>query len=288
MSKNKALGRGFGSLLPDDFDKTILLDKKDRINKIAISDIRINPEQPRKYFDKEALDELSESIKTYGLLQPIVLSPEKDGSYVIIAGERRYRAAKQAGLKELSAIVRSSEDLEKIEIALVENVQREDLSPMEQAISIAKLHEQFNMEYKDIAKRLGKAHSTITNTARLLQLPEKARKALEDKKISEGHARTILSLKDRPQLQEVLLKNIIEKGWSVRAAERFAADTKEKEGVGTKTKLVVSKKYVDESKNLAKRLSVPVSIKPLRYGGRIEISYKSEKELDNILKNLLD
>lgn len=286
MSKNKGLGKSFGSLLPDDFDQSILLDKKDRINKVSIADVKVNPDQPRKHFDKTALDELSESIKTYGLLQPIVISPD-NGGYIIIAGERRFRAAKQAGFTEISAIIRSSEELERLEIGLVENVQREDLSPLEQAISIARLHEQFNMEYKDIGKRLGKAHSTITNIVRLLQLPENARKALEDKKISEGHARTILSLKDRPELQGELLKNIVNKGWSVRAAEKFAADTKQREGVGTKTRLVVDKKHIERSKSLSNKLSVPVSIKPLRTGGKIEIGYKSEDELARILDSLL-
>lgn len=286
MSKNRGLGKDFGSLLPDDFDRSLLLDKKDRLQKVPMSEIKVNPNQPRKHFDKTALNELASSIKTYGLLQPIVLSPEGDG-YVIIAGERRFRAARLAGLKEITGIIRSSEELERIEIGLVENVQREDLSPLEQAISIVRLHEQFNIEYKDISARLGKAQSTITNTARLLQLPENARKALEDKKITEGHARTILSLKDSPKLQDELLKNIIDKGWSVRAAEKFAGDTKHREGVGVKTKLVVSQKYVDQSKDLAKKISTQVHIKPLRRGGRIEIGYKSEEELSKILKNLL-
>lgn len=286
MNKNRGLGKGFGSLLPDDFDRSLLIDKKDRLQKVALSDIKINPDQPRKYFDKTALDELAASIKTYGLLQPIVLSPEKD-SYIIIAGERRFRAAKLAGLKEIMAIIRSSEELERIEIGLVENVQREDLSPLEQAISIARLHEQFNIDYRDIASRLGKAQSTITNIVRLLQLPENARKALENKHISEGHARTILSLKDSSQLQDELLKNIIEKGWSVRAAERFVSDTKNRVGVGAKTKLIVSQKYVDQSKDLATKISTNVSIRPLRNGGKIEIVYKSEKDLAKILKHLL-
>ncbi len=286
MSKNKGLGKDFGSLLPDDFDRSLLLDKKDRLYKVAMTEIKANPNQPRKHFDKVALDELAASIKTYGLLQPIVLSPEGDG-YVIIAGERRFRAAKLVGLQEINALVRSSEELERIEIGLVENVQREDLSPLEQAISIVRLREQFNMEYKDIAKRLGKGLSTITNIVRLLQLPEKARKALETKQISEGHARTILSLKDSPSLQEELLDGIIKKGWSVRAAERFAADAKQREGVGTPTKLVVSSQYLEKSKDLAKKLSAQVNIKPLRYGGRIEIGYKSEKELAKILDDLM-
>lgn len=286
MSVKKGLGKDFGSLLPDDFDRSLLLDKKDRLHKVPLSEIRPNPDQPRKHFDKVALDELASSIKTYGLLQPLVLSPEGEG-YIIIAGERRFRAAKLAGLTEVSALVRSSEELERIEIGLVENVQREDLSPLEQAISIVRLHEQFNIEYKDIAVRLGKAYSTITNIIRLLQLPEKARKALESKQISEGHARTILSLKDSPKLQDELLEGIISKGWSVRAAERFVSEAKHRVGIGAQTKLVVSKQYLDQSKNLAKKLSAQVNIKPLRNGGRIEIGYKSEKDLAKILKNLM-
>lgn len=287
MSKNRGLGKDFGSLLPDDFDRSLLMDKQERLHKVAMSDIKVNPNQPRKHFDKVALDELAASIKTYGLLQPIVLSPEGDG-YVIIAGERRFRAAKIAGLKDISALIRSSEELERIEIALVENVQREDLSPLEQAISIVRLKEQFNIDYKEIADRLGKALSTITNIVRLLQLPENARKALETRQISEGHARTILSLKDSPELQDKLLEGIIKKGWSVRAAERFVSEIKQKEGVGAITRLVVKKQYLDRSKDLAKRLSADVNIKPLRYGGKIEISYKSEKDLADILANLLD
>lgn len=286
MSKNRGLGKDFGSLLPDDFDRSILIDKKDRLQKVLLSEVRVNPDQPRKHFEKAALEELSASIKTYGLLQPIVVSPEKEG-YIIIAGERRFRAAKLAGFEEITAIIRSSEELERIEIGLVENVQREDLSPLEQAISIARLHEQFNMEYRDIADRLAKAQSTITNIVRLLQLPENARKALESKQISEGHARTILSLKDSPELQDELLKSIIEKGWSVRAAERFVSDTKNRVGVGAKTKLVVSQKYVEQSKDLAKKISSSVSIRPLRNGGKIEITYKSEEKLAKILKQLL-
>lgn len=287
MSKNKGLGKGFGSLLPDDFDQSLLLDKKERLHKVRLNEIKANPDQPRKNFDKVSLNELAKSIKTYGLLQPLVISPE-DGGYVIIAGERRFRASKIAGLKEVTAIIRSSEELERIEIGLVENVQREDLSPLEQAISILRLHEQFNMEYRDIAERLGKALSTITNIVRLLQLPENARIALEKKKITEGHARTILSLKDSPKLQDELLNNIIKKGWSVRAAEKFVSETKHREGVGAKTKLIVSKKYIDRSQVLAKKLSAQVNIKPFKAGGRIEIDYKSEEELEKILNDLLD
>lgn len=287
MKQNKGLGKGFGSLLPDDFDQSLLLDKKDRVIKVKLSDIKLNSEQPRQFFDEESLAELAESIKRYGLLQPIVLSPEGEG-YIVVAGERRYRAAKIAGLKEISALVRSSVELERIEIALVENIQRENLSPLEQAVSIVKLHEQFNINYTEIGHRLGKASSTITNIVRLLQLPPDARRALEENKISEGHARSVLALKDSPELQSELVKNIIEKGWSVRAAERFVSESKNRTGIGTPTKLIVSPQYLARGKTLAKKISTNVEIKPLRRGGRIEIGYKSDEELEKILNTLLD
>lgn len=287
MKQNKGLGKGFGSLLPDDFDQSLLLDKKDRVIKVKLEDIKLNAEQPRQFFDENSLNELSESIKRYGLLQPIVLSPEDDG-YIVVAGERRYRAAKLAGLKEISALVRSSAELERIEIALVENIQRENLSPLEQAVSLVKLNEQFNINYTEIGRRLGKAPSTITNIVRLLQLPPDARRALQENKISEGHARSVLALKDSPELQSELVKNIIEKGWSVRAAERFVSESKNRTGIGTPTKLIVSPQYLDRGKTLAEKIATKVEIKPLRRGGRIEIGYKSEEELEKILNTLLD
>ena len=227
-NKNKpGLGKGFGSLLPDDFDKSILLDKQDRIQKISVDSIKPDPNQPRKHFDQQSLNELSLSIKNYGLLQPLVVTPSGD-NFLIIAGERRFRAAKLAGLKSLPALVRSSEELERLEIGLVENVQRVDLSPLEQAISIAKLNEQFNITYPEIAKRLGKAHTTIVNIVRLLKLPKSAAEALNKNQISEGHARTILSLADNPDAQEKLLKLITSEGLSVRKAEQFVSEYKNK------------------------------------------------------------
>ncbi len=284
MAKKSSLGKGFGSLLPDDFDKTILLDNKDRIQKIKISDIKPSPKQPRTIFDPDSIEELSNSIKAYGILQPLIVTRLEGTTdrYEIIAGERRFRAAQKAGLKELPVLVRSHEELEKLEIGLVENVQRVDLSPLEQAVSIARLNEEFNVDIKEIAKRLGKAHTTIVNTLRLLQLPDKAHRALQDKKISEGHARSVLALKDYPGLQDELVDNIVKFGWSVRKAEEFVIKKKQKT-VKKAAKKLIETKY---SKSLATKLNTRVIVHTMSRGGKIEISYKSKEDRDRILKEL--
>lgn len=286
MARKSSLGKGFGSLLPDDFDKSILLEKQDRIQKISLSDVQANPNQPRTNFSEESIAELSESIKNYGILQPLIVTSVGEGNkYEIVAGERRFRAAKKAGLKEVPALVRSHKELEKLEIGLVENVQRVDLSPLEQAISIARLNEEFNIDIKDIAKRLGKAHSTIVNTVRLLQLPEKARKALQDQQISEGHARSVLALKNNPELQDDLVDNVIKLGWSVRKAEEFVIRQRT-QGLGQKK--TSSKKPLEtkQSKLLSDKLKARVIVRPASKGGRIEINYKSKEDLSRILKQL--
>ena len=285
MTKKSSLGKGFGSLLPEDFDKSILLDKQDRIQKIKISDIQAGPNQPRTHFDQDSIDGLSDSIKAHGILQPlIVTSLDRTGSkYEIVAGERRFRAAEKAGLKEVTVLVRSHKELEKLEIGLVENVQRVDLSPLEQAISIARLNEEFNIDIKDIAKRLGKAHSTIVNIVRLLQLPDKAREALEEQRISEGHARSVLALKDYPKLQDELVDNIIGLGWSVRKAEEFVIKQKQNPKKKTQKKFIETK----HSKSLANKLNTRVHIHQLSKGGKIEIDYKSKEDMARIFKKLV-
>jgi ParB family transcriptional regulator, chromosome partitioning protein len=214
----QALGRGFDSLIPANFALDDVAAPGEHIKNIEIEKIIPNPDQPRKSFDETSLKELSKSIKQHGVIQPIVVTPYKD-KYRIVAGERRHRASKIAGLKKIPTIVRNHEELEELEISLVENVQRVDLSPIEQAVSIVRLHDQFSMSYSDIAKKLGKAETTISNIVRLLQLPEPALKALQENKISEGHARAILALKTDEKLQKELLNKIITQGITVRQAE---------------------------------------------------------------------
>lgn len=282
MAPKRGLGRGFDALISNDFDKSLLLTSDDRVEKIPIDQLQANPHQPRSHFDQAALAELSDSIKRHGVVQPLVVTPVKDGIYTLIAGERRWRASKLAGLKTVPAIIRSSEELEQLEVALIENVQRVDLSPLEQAVSIERLHQQFNLSYEVIAKRLGKATSTVNNTVRLLGLPEAARDALATGKISEGHARAILALKGDDERQTYLLKTIISQGWSVRQAERFVTSVK----AGTKDVKKTHEHVSTETpatKRLSKKLSTPVNIRRTARGGKLEISFKSDQELDRII-----
>lgn len=283
--KKSGLGKGFDALIPQNFDKSIIFDDQERVQKIAVEDLEANPNQPRQHFDKSALDQLAESIKNHGVLQPLVVSPLKDGKYAIIAGERRWRASQLAGLKKVPTIVRTTKELEQLEIAIVENVQRVDLSPLEQAVSIERLHQQFNMTYESIAKRLGKATSTVNNVVRLLQLPEAARTALQEQKISEGHARAILALKDTPEKQVELLGQILKQGWSVRQAERFVVSVKEgyKEAKETKKRMQTE---TPETKKLSKRIGAPVHIRRMAKGGKLEISFKNDEQLQKVLQLL--
>lgn len=284
MAKS-GLGKGFDALIPTDFDQSILLEEKDRIQKLFISDIQTNSGQPRKHFDETALQELAQSIKQYGVLQPIIVKPEANG-YQLVAGERRWRAAKLAGLKQIPAIVRQTKELEQLEIALIENVQRVDLSPLEQAVSIERLYHQFNLSYVQIGEKLGKAVTTVNNIVRLLQLPEAAKDALQVGDITEGHARSILSLKQLPAKQEELLGFIIKHGWSVRQAEQFANRSK---GGEEDTKTVRERMAVEtkETKQLAQRLQVPVSVKRTAHGGRLEIHFTTEEELQTLLDRFI-
>lgn len=282
---SKGLGKGFDALIPQDLDASLLTEQGERVQQLAIEQIYPNPDQPRKHFDEQALEELASSIKNYGIVQPLVITKVERG-YEIVAGERRWRAAQIAGLKHVPAIVRSTKELEQLEIALVENVQRVDLSPLEQAQSIERLHDQFSMSYGDIAKRLGKATTTVNNIVRLLQLPEAAKEALKQQKITEGHARAILALKDIPAKQAELLASIDKYGWSVRQAEQFVVSTKQ----GAKTTQAVRSKMAKttpKTQALSSKIKAPVTIKRTAKGGRLEIHFASDKELDNIVDKLI-
>ncbi len=286
MSKTSksGLGRGLDSLLPSNFNRDMVLQNDERIQKLLISEVHPNPDQPRKQFDQVALNELASSIKQYGILQPIIVSPVGTG-YEIIAGERRWRASTIAGQTTIPAIVRDKAILERLEIALIENVQRVDLSPLEQAVSIEHLHEQFNLSYQEIAAKLGKAVPTVNNIVRLLGLPEAAREALQASRITEGHARAILSLKDDPEAQQRLLELIQGQAWSVRQAEQFV--TAHKEGLTTKS--AVAKRTAQETAEtsaLGSKLGKKVTIRHTARGGRIEIHFKNDQELQDLYKRL--
>lgn len=280
MSTNK-LGRGFDSLIPQNFDSAILQTKVEgeAITSVEVDLLQANPEQPRLFFDEKELDGLSSSIKQHGILQPLVITPNGK-SYYIIAGERRWRAAKKAGLKKVPAVIRTTKQLQRLELALVENVQRVNLSPLEQAASIEYLHDQFSLDYKEIGKRLGKAPTTVQNTGRLMQLPEVVKQALRDKQITEGHARTILAIKEE-KAQVQLLNLIMNNGWSVRQAERYV--TAQKQGANT---VVTAKKKVastsPQTVKLSKVLDTAVTIRRMAKGGKLEIGFKDDAEFERI------
>jgi len=284
MVKQTGLGRGFGSLIPQGLDAAVLVDEGERIQQVAVGALQPNPEQPRTVFDENALAELAESIKQYGIVQPLVIAPVT-GGYHIIAGERRWRAAKLAGLQTVPALVRTAQEQEKLELAILENVQRVDLSPLEQAVSVERLHQQFNMTYGDIAKRLGKAETTLHNTVRLLQLPADARQALQDGEISEGHARQVLALKHLPEQQTELLNLIMKNGWSVRQTERYVSALK---AGAVKTKEAQQRVSGDtpETERLSERFGTKVRIHRTAKGGRVEIAFTSDEQLAKLLADL--
>lgn len=285
MAKLTGLGRGFDSLIPTHVDVGLLEDDSNRIQKLPITDVFPNTEQPRKTFDEQSLYELAESIKEHGVLQPIIVVQKSDKTFRIVAGERRYRASKVAGLLKIPAIVRTLSELRELELALVENVQRVDLSPLEQAVSIARLQQQFSLTYADIAKKLGKAETTVNNIVRLLHLPQDAVMALTENKISEGHARQILALKNEPKLQSELLQLIIKNGWSVRQAEQFVSAHKKgaQTAVEAKKQLAVT---TPATKKLSSYVSAPVKIKRTAKGGLITIGFKDDADMERILKTI--
>lgn len=288
MAKKNSLGRGFDALIPKELDNSILLEDNNRVQNLLIEDIRPNPDQPRREFDPKALKELTSSIKRHGVLQPIiVVRTTGPKGYLIVAGERRYRAAKAANHKQIPAIIRSLKELEQMELSLIENIQRVDLSPMEQAISVYRLQQQFNLALEQIAEKLGKAPSTVSNLSRLLQLPDAAKNALNEGRISEGHARAILALKEREDLQLDLLRSIIDNELTVRQAEQFVIDTKKslKSG-GSRIDSSTAHKNAMLSEKLGHVLGTTVNILNKKTGGQIVIQYNTEDQLDSIVARL--
>jgi ParB family chromosome partitioning protein len=219
MKKMTGLGRGLDALIDTSHVDT---NGGSSISEIEINAIVANPDQPRRTFDEEALQELADSIREHGVISPITLRDNGDGTYMIIAGERRWRASKIAGLDKIPAIIRTLDAQKRLELSLIENVQREDLNPIEVATVYAKFRSQFNLTNAEISKRVGKSESAIVNTTRLLNLPEEAKRAMVDHQLSEGQMRPLVTLTPE-QINEVLPK-IIEEGWSARKVEQYKVD----------------------------------------------------------------
>lgn len=291
-AKKMGLGRGFDSLIPTDLideslDPTAAQDEKlSDLRELNIDDVMPDPDQPRRMFDEDALNEIAESIKEHGIIQPLIVTPN-DGRYLIVAGERRYRGARLAGLKTVPALVRSLSDQHKLELSLIENLQRRDLNVLETATAYLKLRDQFNMSLEQIGVRVGgKAVSSISNTLRLLRLPESVKRALQGGHLSEGQARPLVGL-DEAIIDEVLPK-ILKEEWSARKIEQFIVDLKA--DTKGKDKPKVEKAVIDKAvvTHWQKRLGVDtVAIRTNSKGaGQIVIRFTSQDELKKIEKRL--
>jgi ParB family chromosome partitioning protein len=282
-AQKQPLGRGLGALISEDLDRSILQEDNERVQKLLITDIVPNPDQPRRQFEQAALDEMAVSIEQHGIVQPIIVV-RYNQQYRIVSGERRWRAAQQVKLTHVPAIVRTMQELEEIEVSLIENIQRVDLSPLEQAMSVYKLQHQFNLSLDEISQKLGKAPSTISNLMRLLQLPDSAREALREGKISEGHARAILSLKQWPDKQEELLRSIQNNNWTVRQAEQFA--TAAKKGADAQAAKGRTASETQLTKQIGQKLGTKVQIKHTAKGGQLIVHFDSDEHLQRITSRL--
>ncbi|MDR0185399.1 ParB/RepB/Spo0J family partition protein [Prevotella brunnea] len=284
-TKTNALGRGLDALISTDAVST---QGSSTISEIALDSIAPNPDQPRRDFDAEALQELADSIKELGIVQPITLRQVADNKFQIIAGERRWRASQLAGLTAIPAYIRTIKDENVMELALVENIQREDLNAIEIALAYEHLLEKSGMTQEKVAERVSKSRAAVANYLRLLKLPAQVQMALQKKDIDMGHARALLSL-DSPSLQLKLFREIQKNGYSVRKVEELCQQLKSGEDIQTaKKKIAIKSKLPEEFNILKKRLSDFFDTKvQMTYNangkGRISIPFTSEEELEHIM-----
>lgn len=280
----KGLGRGLNSL----FDEAPTEEENDNVVSLKINSIEPNKNQPRKQFDKEKLEALTESIKEHGLIQPIIVVKNND-MYKIVAGERRWRAAKKAGLTEIPVVIRSYTDSEIAQIALIENLQREDLNPIEEAIGYQTLINDFNMTQEAVSSRIGKSRSAIANSIRLLSLDPPIQAKLISGEISSGHARALLSI-ENTDIRMIVLENILSKGLNVRQTESLAKQLQNAKP--EKSKPIIDEQVraqLDEIENgLSSRFGTKVKLVHNSKRGKIEIEYFGNDDLERILNILME
>lgn len=288
----KKLGKGLGALLGGGdlpiASNSVARIKQDSVGKIRIDSIEVNPNQPRTKFDEEALRELAESIKTYGLIQPITVRPIANGRYQLISGERRLRACKLAGLQEVPTYVRTVDEMQSIQMALVENIQREDLNALEIALSYQRLVDEFGFSQEEVSDKVGKNRTTVTNYLRLLKLSLPAQIAVRDNIISMGHARALVTLENE-KLQEKVLKQVIDNGLSVRQTESLVKKySSEFKPAKTKIKITLSDEVNQFVSSISKKLNSKVSVnKDLSGKGKIVIPFTSDEDLKQMISKLM-
>ena len=279
--KNKTkrgLGRGLDALIPTGQDDD-LAEKGE--NLLELDEITPNPNQPRQNFNEAALAELSSSIRQHGILQPLLVAPEGD-KYQLIAGERRYRAARIAGLTKVPVVIRTLNEQAKIEVALIENVQREDLNPIEAATSYKRLIDEFSLTQEEVAQKVGKARPTVANTLRLLTLPREIREALINAEITEGHARTLLNIENEEK-RFILFQEIKTGKITVRQAESKHIEVNNKAVVGKK-----DPNFEAAEKRISEKIGTKVVIKQKKHGGQIIIEYHGFEDLERIYRRLIN
>ena len=279
MSKKTGLGKGLDALFgPVPEEEKV--QENDVLKNLKITEVEPNREQPRKNFNQEALEELAESIKEYGLIQPIIVT-QKDGYYSIIAGERRWRACKLAGLTEIPAIVREDDERKNNEIALIENMQREDLNPYEKALGIKNLMTTYGLTQEEIAKKLGKSRSAIANTVRTLNLEPRVLEMAKEGKLTEGHCRALLSITD-PEKQYLTAINMLERGATVREVEQTGKEINKKQVSKEQLKRNAIL-YRDIENTFQGFFGTKVKLNPGKKRGKIIIEYASNDDLERIL-----
>lgn len=297
MSKKVALGRGLSALLSDSPSEeklevevaapNALSEGTSGINEIPVAEIETNPFQPRQYFDEEALNELAESIKVHGIIQPITVRRLARHQYQLISGERRFQASKRAGLQMIPAYVRTADDQQMLEMALIENIQRENLNPVEIALSYQRLISECNLKQEELGERVGKNRSTVTNYLRLLKLPPDIQIALRDNKLSMGHARAIINV-ENPDSQLYIFKKTLQEDLSVRKVEELARDVMagHKESAKQKETTAASKEITQLQGKLSSHFGTKVSVKSDGKKGDIRIPFLSIEDLNRILEIL--
>lgn len=290
--KRNGLGKGLDSLIPNKAEKTVKAEKKTEEKKeerksesgeilVKINQVEPNREQPRKEFDEDSLMELADSIKQFGILQPLLVQKKKD-YYEIIAGERRWRAAKIAGIKEVPIIVKEYTNQEIVEISLIENIQRENLNPIEEAMAYKRLLEEFSLKQDEVAERVSKSRTAVTNSMRLLKLSPRVQQMIVDDMISTGHARALLAIDDEEQ-QYQLANRIFDEKLSVRETEKLVKALKNPKKEKKNQKIEHTFVYDNIEEQMKNIIGTKVSVNPKANGkGKIEIEYYSEEELERI------
>jgi ParB family chromosome partitioning protein len=290
MMKKSSLGTGLSSLIPErakrvDESEGASVNKENEVLNISVDSIVPNPNQPRYYFDGENLKDLSESIKEHGVVQPIIVTKLAEGKYELIAGERRLRASKLIGKKEIPAIVRKADNREKLELAIIENVQRHNLNAIEEAKAYRRLKDEFNLTQEEVAKKIGKGRVTVANTMRLLELPVDIQRGVIENKITEGHARAILGL-DNPEKQRALYELILKGKLTVRDTENKVREIISPIVARKMSVSAINPQIQDLEYRLEQNLGTKIQIKKKGATGKIMIDFFSEEEFDKI-KGLL-